>query len=125
MLPSFQVMAKITKLKEEENKMPKCRRCHRELKNHTESGMGEICRMKANLSSEEKVNKIRVEPLYVRFQPRRSYAVLTNPRYIVVVNDTETGRFAGCGCSTNQRCEHISLVADFDNARFPQVAASA
>lgn len=102
--------------------MSKCTRCHRELKKHTESGMGEICRMKANLSSEQKIKKIRIEPLYVRFQPRRSYAVLTSPRRIVVINDTDAGRFARCECSVNTRCDHINLVADFDNARFPQAA---
>lgn len=101
--------------------MPKCQRCHRELKNHTESGMGAICKMKAQRISGESKNSIKVVPLFLHQQPRRRYLVFTSPRATVLVKDLGDGRYAECQICT-ERCVHIDLVAEADNARFPQVA---
>ncbi len=99
----------------------KCKRCHRELKNHAESGMGKVCQMKANrLNNSDEKRAVRVEPLFIRRQPRRAYLVFTSPRMRVVVNETENGRFAHCDCGENCLCPHIAAVANFDRARFPQ-----
>ena len=101
--------------------MPKCKRCNRELKNHEESGMGRICRMKANRVSQSAIeNKIRVEPLFVRFQARRSYLVFTSPRATVTVQDDKSGRFAVCRLCGDTGCNHIALIAQIDNQKFPQ-----
>ncbi len=87
--------------------------------------MGEICRMKANKVSESAVqNKIKIEPLFIRQQSRRSYLVFTSPRVKVTVNDTDEGRVANCQCRPAQICQHIELVAKVDNQRFPQTGAA-
>lgn len=106
--------------------MSKCKRCNRELKSHDETGMGRVCRMKADrLSASETVKKIRVEPLFVRRQPHRSYLVFTSPRMRVVVEESGNSRFAKCDCDPANlvRCEHIDIVAAIDRERFPQNAA--
>ena len=80
--------------------------------------MGKVCRMKANQGNDTAgEKKIRVEPLFIRRQPRRSYLVFTSPRRRVVVSETADGRFAKCDCS-GARCEHIVLVAEIDRSRF-------
>lgn len=97
----------------------KCKRCNRELKNHVETGIGKVCQMKAQRLSEAVDRKIKIVPLFLRRIPRRSYLVMTQPRATVVVKDTQNGRFAECqNCA--ERCEHINLAAEMDNARFPQ-----
>ena len=103
--------------------MAKCKRCHRELKSHHESEMGKVCRMKANKSADNAARKIRVEPLFIRRSPRRSYLVFTSPRTRVVVRETADGRFADCDCGANCLCQHVQLVAQTDRARFPQELA--
>lgn len=81
--------------------------------------MGEICRMKANRENNAN-NKTgaRVEPLFVRRPPARSYLVFTSPRVIVRVEEDADGRFAYCPCSTDM-CEHRRLVAEADRTAFP------
>lgn len=98
--------------------MAKCKRCSRELKNHTESGMGKVCQMKANRETSADETGVRVEPLFVRRPARRSYLVFTKPRFIVTVEEDSDGRFANCPCSI-QMCEHRRLVAEIDRAKFP------
>lgn len=98
--------------------MSKCTRCHRELKNHCESGMGKVCRMKANRLGSLGEKKVRVEPLFVRRPPARSYLVFTSPRVIVRVEEDSDGRFAYCPCSL-EMCEHRRAVAEIDRASFP------
>lgn len=98
--------------------MSKCKRCNRELKNHTESGMGEICRMKADRLNNSDLKTVRVEPLFIRRSSRRSYLVFTSPRVVVVVEEESDGRFAFCPCSP-EMCEHRRLVAEIDRAAFP------
>ncbi|HRH44696.1 MAG TPA: hypothetical protein PKY82_23870 [Pyrinomonadaceae bacterium] len=103
--------------------MPKCQRCHRELKNHTESGMGEVCRMKANRLSDSADSKIKVVPLFLSQLPRRRYLVFTSPRATVLVKELGNARYAECQlCGNHRRCDHVDLVAEADNTRFPQTA---
>lgn len=104
-----------------------CTLCQRKLKNPTATGMGKTCQKKFHSQPDaQKEKTIRVEPLFVRRQPRRSYLVFTSPRQTVVVNETETGeRFARCGCSEGITCEHIQIVAEIDRARFPEDLAAA
>lgn len=98
----------------------KCLRCNRELKNHDLSGMGKVCRMKANKLSETVIkNKIRIEPLFIRQQPRRTYLVFTSPRARVTVSDRSDGRFADCQLCGDKGCDHITLIARIDKAKFP------
>lgn len=98
-----------------------CKVCNRKLKNHTETGMGKVCQKKnRNIGDDSAKSSVRVEPLFVRRQPRRSYAVFTSPRRIVVVTENETGRFANCPCSETELCEHRQIVAKVDRRRFPQ-----
>ncbi len=100
-----------------------CTLCQRKLKNPTATGMGKTCQKKFRGLSESKTETaVRVEPLFVRRQPRRSYMVFTSPRQTVVVSESETGeRFARCGCSPEGvKCLHIEIVAEIDRARFPQ-----
>lgn len=102
-----------------------CKVCNRKLKNHTESGMGKVCQKKnRNIGDESAKSKIRVEPLFVKRQPRRSYMVFTSPRQVVVITENETGRFANCPCST-EMCEHREIVAKIDRQRFPEDLAAA
>jgi hypothetical protein len=83
--------------------------------------MGKVCEMKADrLSASETVKQIRVEPLFVRRQPRRSYLVFTSPRMRVVVEESGNDRFAKCDCTDILLCEHIQLVKTIDRERFPQ-----
>lgn len=105
-----------------------CTLCQRKLKNTTATGMGKTCQKKfRGLSESTKETAVRVEPLFVRRQPRRSYMVFTSPRQTVVVSESETGeRFARCGCSPEGvKCLHIEIVAEIDRARFPQDLAAA
>lgn len=100
--------------------MSKCKRCNRELKTQHESGMGHVCRIKAERDTAiAQSQKPRVEALFIRRPSRRSYLVITKPRFIVVVNENENGRFAECRCSEKSKCEHIELVAEVDNRKFP------
>jgi hypothetical protein len=102
--------------------MSKCKRCNRELKQHHLSGMGDICRMKADRDSAgATVNKIRVEPMFIRFQPRRSYLVFTAKRQTVTIfGGIGEAKTAKCTCSEGVRCEHIELIAQIDNAKYPK-----
>lgn len=102
--------------------MPKCQRCHRELKSHTESGLGKICQMKANRLSDSIENKIKVVPLFLNRLPRRRYLVFTQPRATVLVKDIGDKRYAECQlCGNEYKCQHVDEVAKTDNARFPQM----
>jgi hypothetical protein len=80
--------------------------------------MGDICRAKdrADLSTK----KTQVKPLFSCFHPRRSYLVITTPIRKVTVMDTGSKRFAVCECQPAEICEHIRVVAEIDNTRFPQ-----
>lgn len=102
--------------------MSKCKRCNRNLKEFHESGMGEVCRMKTDRDNSTDDKTLRVEPLFLRRQARRSYLVFTSPRMRVVVNETDKGRFAHCDCGQNCFCQHISAVAAYDRSVFPQEA---
>lgn len=98
-----------------------CKVCNRKLKNHTETGMGKVCQKKnRNIGDDAAKSKLRVEPLFVRRQPRRTYLVFTSPRRQVVVTENEDGRFANCPCSATELCEHRIAVAEVDRAKFPQ-----
>lgn len=99
--------------------MSKCKRCNRSLKIANESGMGKICQMKANRAAASDEKSVRVEPLFLRRQARRSYLVFTSPRMRVVVSETSDGRFAHCDCGTNCFCPHIAAVAAYDRSVFP------
>lgn len=97
-----------------------CKVCNRKLKNPTALGMGKVCAKKnRNIGDENAKSKIRVEPLFVRRQERRSYLVFTSPRRIVRIEENEHGRFANCPCSL-EMCEHREMVAKIDRARFPK-----
>lgn len=105
-----------------------CTLCQRKLRNPTATGMGKTCQKKfRGLSESTMETAVRVEPLFLRRQPRRSYMVFTSPRQTVTVNELETGeRFAKCGCSPEGvKCLHIEIVAEIDRARFPQDLAAA
>ena len=100
--------------------MAKCTRCNRELKNHHESEMGDVCRMKADRASKgERIADIRVEPLFIRRQSRRSYLVFTSPRKTVIVQEDASGRSCEPCCGADVFCSHIAIVAQIDRAKFP------
>jgi hypothetical protein len=105
--------------------MTTCKRCNQEMKNHTTSGLGVICRRKAESDAATgEIKKTRVEPLFIRRSPRRSYLVFNSPRRMIVVRENDAGRFAECNCKSGIRCEHIALVARIDRARFPEDMAA-
>lgn len=97
----------------------KCKRCNREMKQHTESGLGRICQMKANRIEPTKVKAIAI-PLFQSYREVRSYVVLNGEKSMVTVWDNNHGRFGECRKCEGIRCEHLELVAQIDNERFSQ-----
>lgn len=103
--------------------MSKCTRCHRELKNHTESGMGKICRMKSNrLNGSSDAPKTIIEMVYDNKRGHRNYLIRTGGRKVfVAVHDGSVK----CHCADALAgCEHVALIREAESANFPEACAA-
>lgn len=90
---------------------------------HHESGMGDICRMKANALDNAEGETV-VTLVYDDKRGHRNYTVKSESgKAFVSVTQTAGSRIGKCFCKEGKaqiRCSHIDAVATEDKHRFPE-----